>query len=165
MELENTRDAEACEAAFLQGWEDPGDSEAPGEEMTPEGAGTAEAEMPAEMPAEVPVEIPAGLMGPGPDLPAGPLGDLAREARAQADLRTFRRVFPDAAGNPASIPREVWENARRTGSLTTAYAAFRAAREQTLRRNEENAARSAGSMRSAGAGTGPGDPFLEGWNE
>lgn len=91
----------------------------------------------------------------------------AADTRRRADIREFMETFPEAAREPGSIPREVWAEVRGGRSLVAAYARYRgaqAARETARRRNEENAARSAGSMRSAGSG-GAGDPFLEGWGE
>ena len=112
-----------------------------------------------------PLQVPAGTGGPGRPNGAGIPGVSVetppREARLQADLRAFAAAFPDAARDPRSSPGEVWAMARRGGSLTAAYGAW----SEAVRRNAENAARSAGSMRSAGAGPGPVDPFLEGWNE
>lgn len=96
-----------------------------------------------------------------PGLPGPPMGVSPQEVRKQADLRSFRQNFPEAARDPWSIPKEVWAMARSAGSLTAAYGAW----SQALRRNADNAVRSAGSMRSAGTGNGPVDPFLEGWNE
>ena len=79
------------------------------------------------------------------------------------DLRTFAAAFPEAARDPASIPGAVWGMVRQGRTLTDAYAAFRAVRERAGRQNARSAFRSAGSMRSAGSGAGPRDPFLEGW--
>lgn len=100
----------------------------------------------------------------------------AADARMQADLREFREVFPEAAADPASIPKEVWAEVRGGRSLVGAYAKYHEAqvradveaeeqRAAAQRQNAENAARSAGSMRSAGADAASKDPFLEGWNE
>lgn len=100
----------------------------------------------------------------------------AADARMQADLREFREVFPDAAADPASIPKEVWAEVRGGRSLVGAYARYHEAKVRAdadaaaqkaaaQRQNAENAARSAGSMRSAGAEAASRDPFLEGWNE
>lgn len=99
----------------------------------------------------------------------------AMETRMQTDLLEFRETFPEAAQNPASIPREVWEAVRGGKSLVAAYARYsisqaaqtaaEAKKAAVQRQNEENAARSVGSMRSAGADAASKDPFLEGWNE
>lgn len=103
--------------------------------------------------------------------------ELARrqavDARMQADLREFREVFPEAAQDPASIPREVWEAVRNGRTLVGAYAAYSqrtrqeaAAREEALRAQQaRNEAASAGSMRSQDGGKGPRDPFAEGFDE
>ena len=85
-------------------------------------------------------------------------------------------MFPEAAADPASIPKEVWAEVRGGRSLVGAYAKYHEAqvradveaeeqRAAAQRQNAENAARSAGSMRSAGADAASKDPFLEGWNE
>lgn len=98
----------------------------------------------------------------------------SRDQRRQADIREFAAVFPDAARDPLSIPQEVWARVRSGMSLVAAYAGYAAARARAeaeadarraaaAQRNAENAARAAGSMRSAGAASR--DPFLEGWNE
>lgn len=100
----------------------------------------------------------------------------AAEARMAADLREFQDTFPEAAQNPQSIPPEVWAEVRNGRSLVGAYARYHEAqvkaaaqeevqRAAAQRQNAENAGRSMGSMRSAGSGTGPRDPFLEGWDE
>lgn len=98
------------------------------------------------------------------------------EARMAADLREFQEIFPEAARDPGSIPREVWAEVRNGRSLVGAYARYyrgtaRRAAEQAAnqeaawRQNRENAVRSVGSMRSAGEDSGARDPFLQGWEE
>lgn len=99
----------------------------------------------------------------GAEESGAPEGGDGAEARVQADLRTFAAAFPEAARDPASIPGAVWGMVRQGRTLTDAYAAFRAVRERAGRQNARSAFRSAGSMRSAGSGAGPRDPFLEGW--
>lgn len=137
-----------------------GKSDGPGHFEGPGGPGT---------PGNLGVSGFPGIPGnPVPGMPWGPApaglaGALEREARVRADLRTFATAFPDAARSPAAIPPAVWDMVRGGRSLTAAYAAFQAVRDQAGRRNAENAARSTGSMRSAGSGAGPRDPFLEGW--
>ena len=102
------------------------------------------------------------------------------EARVQADLREFAKAFPDvydkAKNDPKAIPEAVWSdvNAGKL-SLTAAYSKYAVAQAQaaqkaaeaaaqTDRKNTENAAKSTGSMKSAGADTASKDPFMEGWN-
>ncbi len=102
------------------------------------------------------------------------------EAKIQADLREFAKAFPDvydkAKNDPKAIPEAVWSevNAGRL-SLTAAYSRYAVAQAQaaqkaaetaaqTDRKNTENAAKSTGSMKSAGADTASKDPFMEGWN-
>lgn len=94
------------------------------------------------------------------------------DTRMQRDLQEFRDVFPEAANDPASIPKEVWAEVRSGRSLVSAYArhqqnqaAAAAERAAAEEKNRQNAARSVGSMRSAGEDGGGKDPFLEGWNE
>lgn len=100
----------------------------------------------------------------------------AREARVAADLQEFREVFPEAAQDPQSIPPEVWAEVRAGRTLVGAYARYSAgqarqaeaqaqAEAQILKQNENNASRTVGSMRSAGANNAAKDPFLEGWDE
>lgn len=103
-----------------------------------------------------------------------------RQERVQADIQEFIAVFPDAARDFQSIPKEVWDAVNGGMSLVAAYArhagaqaaekakaqAEEAARQEAVRQqNAANAARSAGSMKSAGQNHGPKDPFLEGWDE
>jgi hypothetical protein len=102
------------------------------------------------------------------------------QAKVQADLAEFKRSFPEvfekAKNDPKAIPEAVWAevNSGRL-SLTGAYsrwavqqaqaaqkAAEAAAKTET--KNSENAAKSTGSMKSAGADTASKDPFMEGWN-
>lgn len=93
------------------------------------------------------------------------------EVRRDADIQTFAQVFPEAAADPKTIPKEVWEAVGGGLSLTAAYAACvrhqqeQAAQTEARRRQQaaENAARSTGTMRSAGSGAAGKDPFLEGW--
>lgn len=97
----------------------------------------------------------------------------AVDARMQADLREFREVFPGAAADPASIPKEVWEAVRNGRTLVAAYAKYQEAqmaaesarRAAVEEKNRQNAALTVGSMRSAGENAGGKDPFLEGWDE
>lgn len=97
----------------------------------------------------------------------------AVDARMQADLLEFREVFPGAAADPASIPKEVWEAVRNGRTLVAAYAKYQEAqmaaesarRAAVEEKNRQNAALAVGSMRSAGENAGGKDPFLEGWDE
>ncbi len=96
--------------------------------------------------------------------------------RRKADIDEFAREYPDVARNPDAIPKEVWDAVAAGSSLTVAYAKYTAkqAREeaertrsaaQAAQQNVKNAARSTGSMQSAGQNAGGRDPFLEGWGE
>lgn len=182
MDLENTYDAQDEPSAFLEGWEDTDDppisqdSGNSGESGEPDD-GPVESEesddsapmapppiesLPQAPPPPPPGGLPLPSAGGGMPLGAGTVPELSpADLRMKADLRNFMQSFPEAANDPWSIPKEVWNMARSAGSLTSAYRAW----SQALRRNADNAARSAGSMRSAGSGSGPVDPFLEGWNE
>lgn len=103
-----------------------------------------------------------------------------RQARMQADIQEFIRVFPDAARDFQNIPQQVWDAVNGGMSLVAAYAYYnnaqanareqaaeaeRARREAVQRQNQKNAAISAGSMKSAGNNHGPKDPFWEGFDE
>lgn len=100
----------------------------------------------------------------------------AAAQRRKADIEEFAREYPDVARNPDAIPKEVWDAVAAGSSLTVAYAKYTAkqAREeaertrsaaQAAQQNVKNAARSTGSMQSAGQNAGGRDPFLEGWGE
>ena len=100
----------------------------------------------------------------------------AAAQRRKADIDEFAREYPDVASNPDAIPKEVWDAVAAGSSLTVAYAKYTAkqAREeaertrsaaQAAQQNIKNAARSTGSMQSAGQNAGGRDPFLEGWGE
>ncbi len=100
----------------------------------------------------------------------------AAAQRRKADIDEFAREYPDVARNPDAIPKEVWDAVAAGSSLTVAYAKYTAkqAREeaertrsaaQAAQQNVKNAARSTGSMQSAGQNAGWRDPFLEGWGE
>lgn len=99
----------------------------------------------------------------------------AADARRQADIAEFQKLFPDAAKDPKGIPQEVWTNVRSGMSLVSAYSRYavdqanaaRQAAEQkaaAAEQNRQNTYRSTGSMHSAGENTGSKDPFLEGWD-
>lgn len=97
-------------------------------------------------------------------------------SRRQADIQEFQQTFPEAAKDPNSIPPQVWADVRNGSSLVAAYAryAVQQARQDaatakretaSVQQNQKNAARSTGSMRSAGDGLKSKDPFLEGWGD
>ena len=97
---------------------------------------------------------------PAPAAPAAP-EQQPREADIQADLASFASAFPEvfaqAKDNPQIIPQCVWDMMRSQGlSLTAAYARYTTAQV----RNQNNAVRSTGSMRSAGNDAKNTDPFL-----
>lgn len=99
----------------------------------------------------------------------------AAEARRNADIAEFQRLFPDAAKDPKAIPQEVWAAVRSGMSLVSAYSKYavdqanaaRQAAEQKAAasaQNQQNASRSTGSMQSAGDPRASKDPFMEGWD-
>ena len=99
----------------------------------------------------------------------------AAEARRNADIAEFQRLFPDAAKDPKAIPQEVWACVQSGMSLVSAYSKYavdqanaaRQAAEQkaaAYAQNQQNASRSTGSMQSAGETRGSKDPFMEGWD-
>jgi hypothetical protein len=94
------------------------------------------------------------------------------EARRQADIEEFTKTFPDVAKDPKAIPASVWNDVKGGMSLVAAYARYAVAKAQSDAaaqvavsvKNENNAARATGSMKSAGNDTKTRDPFLEGWD-
>ena len=99
----------------------------------------------------------------------------AAEARKNADIAEFQRLFPDAAKDPKAIPQEVWAAVRSGMSLVSAYSKYavdqaNAARQAAEQKaaasalNQQNASRSTGSMQSAGEPRASKDPFMEGWD-
>lgn len=102
----------------------------------------------------------------------------ANDARIRADLAEFEKAFPSvykqAKTDPKTIPESVWKDVRDGLSLTAAYAryAVEAAnaaakaekdRAEVAAQGRKNAARSTGSMRSAGNDSKNTDPFLDGF--
>ena len=97
------------------------------------------------------------------------------EARREADIAEFKQTFPDAAKDPKTIPPQVWAEVRNGSTLVAAYGKYALAQERAARlaaegkaavatKNQDNAARSTGSMKSAGGEIQSRDPFLEGWD-
>lgn len=91
----------------------------------------------------------------------------AAETRMKADIQEFLQEHPDV--KPTEIPKEVWDMVRSGSSLTRAYDRhtinqLRLA-NAAARQRGANAARSTGSMRSAGEDTKSKDPFEEGWDD
>lgn len=104
----------------------------------------------------------------------------ARTAKVQADLQEFAKAFPQiyekAKTDKTAIPQSVWEDVGRGLSLTAAYARFAVKQAETTAQTEKsradvaeqgrrNAARSTGSMRSAGNDKKVTDAFLEGFGD
>ena len=96
----------------------------------------------------------------------------AAEARRTADIEEFRTLFPEAAKDPQSIPKEVWAKVQSGERLTTAYTRYAlsqagqqvaSARRDaaSAQQNQRNAERSTGSMRSAGDGSKNKDVFAD----
>lgn len=76
----------------------------------------------------------------------------AETERKQADVKMFMATFPNV--KPNDIPSEVWEAARKTGNLTSAYSAWRIRQlEEALAisaKNKKNESRSTGSRKTGG---------------
>ncbi|MBR1836882.1 MAG: hypothetical protein IJ783_06300 [Kiritimatiellae bacterium] len=104
----------------------------------------------------------------------------ANQERVRRDLDDFAAAFPDvfqrAKGDKTAIPPEVWAEVNRGATLTAAYAKYAVAQAQaatqaeTLRadtavKNNENSARSTGSMLGAGNSAKQKDAFLVGFEE
>jgi hypothetical protein len=102
------------------------------------------------------------------------------KAKINADIAEFAKAFPDvykqAEKDPKVIPESVWAKVN-SGELTLTAAYSRYAVEQAKAeaaaakqaaaveaKNAKNAARSTGSMKSAGNDAKNTDAFLEGWN-
>ena len=102
------------------------------------------------------------------------------KSKIDADLAEFAKAFPDvfkqAESDPKAIPESVWAKVNK-GELTLTAAYSRYAVEQAKAeaaaakraaaveaKNAKNAARSTGSMKSAGNDAKNTDAFLEGWN-
>lgn len=97
------------------------------------------------------------------------------DARRQADIEEFQKLFPDAAKDPKSIPQEVWADVRSGMTLVSAYSKYAVAKANSARQaaeqraaaaaqNQKNAGRSTGSMQSAGENTKSKDAFLSDWD-
>lgn len=105
----------------------------------------------------------------------------AQEDKVRADLAEFAKVFPDVyekvKADRNAIDKSVWEAVEKEDiSLTAAYARFAvsaAAKEAAsakesaaaAAKNDRNAARSAGSMQSAGNDKHLTDAFLQGFGD
>ena len=103
----------------------------------------------------------------------------ATDERVRNDLDLFGKLYPDifeqVKRDRTVIPKEVWDEAYNGGSLVVAYkkyadaqaAAEKAqilARVAAAEQGAKNAARSTGSMKSAGNDTKNTDPFLSDWD-
>lgn len=105
----------------------------------------------------------------------------AEDARIKADITDFKAAFPDiytkAKDDPKAIPQTVWDAVVKGGmSLTAAYARYAvtqanelataaSAAAKTAENNGRNAARSTGSMKSAGSDAKNRDPFAAAFDE
>lgn len=89
------------------------------------------------------------------------------------DVTEFAKAFPDvfakAKDDPKVIPQSVWKDVRSGMSLSAAYSRYAVAQAQvqaeTSAKNAANAARAAGSMRSAGNEGRNNDAFLDGFDD
>lgn len=102
------------------------------------------------------------------------------QSKIDADLAEFAKAFPEvyakAKSDPKAIPESVWAKVNSGElSLTGAYSRYaveqakaeaaQAAQQAAAQaKNQKNAARSTGSMKSAGNDVKVSDPFLDGWN-
>lgn len=146
--------------SFLEALEGPAapDSQTRPEETAAEDEATVETPDAAEDGQEAPAEEEALAAEPAALSPQ-------RRADIQADLRSFAAAFPEvfvlAKDDPAVIPQSVWEAMEHQGlSLTAAYARYATGQARTAAGNSRNAARSTGSMRSAGNDGKLKDAFL-----
>lgn len=104
-------------------------------------------------------------------------GDTERQRtsdeKQQADFAAFRDAHPDV--KPEEIPKEVWAEVAGGKSLNDAYNAYetkllkeenRRLKEQAevKKQEQQNKARSAGSRKSPGSGTGKKDAWDEAWD-
>lgn len=146
--------------SFLEALERPAapDSPAQPEEAAAEDETAVEAPNLPENGQEAPAEEEALAAEPAALSPQ-------RRADIQADLRSFAAAFPEvfalAKDDPTVIPQSVWEAMEHQGlSLTAAYARYATGQARTAAGNGRNAARSTGSMRSAGNDGKLKDAFL-----
>lgn len=103
-----------------------------------------------------------------------------QQAQVRADLELFGKLYPDvyeqmAKGNHSVIPQPVWDAVNKGELLLVAYKRYADAqtaqekqqlivRAAAAEQGVKNAARSTGSMKSAGNDTKNTDAFLEGWD-
>ena len=92
------------------------------------------------------------------------------------DLDMFRQAYPDVydkarGGDQSAIPQSVWDEVNRGAPLVAAYSRYlvtqakeKEQRAETAAKNAANAARSSGSMKSAGNDAKNTDPFLDGFD-
>lgn len=85
----------------------------------------------------------------------------AAKEKMEADVKAFRKLYPEQAKDPNAIPKEVWDEVHNGESLVNAYRAYEnkqlkeqlakeKAEAEKLKQQEKNKARSTGSQRSAG---------------
>lgn len=96
--------------------------------------------------------------------------------RIRNDLEMFRQAYPDVydkarGGDQSAIPQSVWDEVNRGAPLVAAYSRYlvtqakeKEQRAETAAKNATNAARSSGSMKSAGNDAKNTDPFLDGFD-
>lgn len=138
--------------------------------VTQEGAVCDGNGRPMAAPTDAPPAESAAVGGVRPDHGAQAAGSSARDE----DIAAFREVFPDAAADPASIPKEVWDSVREGRSLVASYAVHAARKANAerealqrelaaLRLERENARRSTGSLSGALDAPVRKDAFSQGW--
>ena len=95
------------------------------------------------------------------------------KAKMEADVKAFMEAYPDAAKDPNSLPKEVWDEVHKGESLVNAYRAWEnkqlkaqldKEKKDAERRAQEqkNKARSTGSQSTAGKRT-EADAFDAAW--
>lgn len=88
------------------------------------------------------------------------------EKRINEAVRSFISVYPEV--KPTDIPKEVWDEVEKSGDLVGAYTRYEnnklKAEITALKQNNKNAARSTGSLKTAGSGNKK-SPFDLGWDD
>ena len=159
-EISNQTQTAAQSDLFLDGLEEP----AAAAEQAPAAQEAQSGETPAGDGGAVDAGTDKGGAEPAPVAPAA-RPQQVQEADIHADLASFAAAFPEvfaqARIDPQVIPRCVWDMMHDQGlSLTAAYARYTTAQVGNTAGNQSNAARSTGSMRSAGSDAKNSDPFL-----
>lgn len=97
-----------------------------------------------------------------------------KKAKIDAEFSAFAKEYPDIEGK--DIPKEVWDEFKKTGKLTDAYRKHELSalkreiaelkkRAETAEKNSENRQKAAPSAVTAGQKSAALDPFDEAWDE